>query len=113
MANVAPVGSEVQKIPGTRLYTWAAVPKNTVGDAVNAPGQKGVLHVKGTFGATVVLEGSNDGVTYKTLVDRWNVALSFTAEAVVETQTLPAYVRPSVTNAGTPAVDVLLVVAKY
>lgn len=93
MTTAAVVRSDVQKIPFVNLWTWAALTGAIVGDPIQQPGQKGVLHLTGTFGATIVLEGSNDGVTYVTLKDKNGNAMSYTAAAVVETQALPAYVR--------------------
>lgn len=109
--TIEAVGSEVQKMPGVRLYTWSDVLKNTSSGVVQVPGKSGTFHVKGTFGATVTFEGSNDGVTYVTLKDAQGTAMSFTAEALVNTQKLPAFTRLSVTNAGTPDISAYLCVS--
>lgn len=57
------------------------------------------VHVKGTFGTggTIIIEGSNDGSTWKTLTDPQGTALSFTAEGMEAVQESPAYMRPRVT----------------
>ena len=103
--------TEVQKMPGVINYLWETVLKNTSSGVVQAPGKRGTFHVKGTFGATVTFEGSNDGVTYLTLKDANGTAMSYTAEALEPTAVLPAFVRISITNAGTPDIDAYLCVS--
>lgn len=105
------VGSQVSGIGGKPwLYTWSHVLKNTSSGVVQVPGKRGTVHIKGTFGATVTFEGSNDGVTYVTLKDLNGNAMSYTAEALVNVAELPAFVRLSITNAGTPDIVAMLCV---
>lgn len=59
------------------------------------------VQVGGTFnGGTVVIEGSNDGVTYFTLNDVQASAISKTAAALEQIAEVPRYTRPRV-SAGT------------
>ncbi len=90
------ISTAVDKVP--RLI-WAAF--TTAGGADTAfavEGQRalaGAVQFSGTFGgATVVLEGSNDGITYFTLRDLQGNSISATAAAYVEFTTSAAYIRP-------------------
>ena len=54
-----------------------------------------------TFGgATAVLEGSDDGVTYFTLKDRYGTAVSTTTAARFDVENVPMHIRPR-TSGGT------------
>jgi len=56
------------------------------------------VQVAGTFaGATIVLEGSNDGANYFTLSSPSGAALSFTAAGLMQVNIPAAFVRPHVT----------------
>jgi len=55
------------------------------------------VHVTGTFaGATIVLEGSNDGTNYFTLANPAGAALSFTRAGLMAGQPTDRSVRPRV-----------------
>lgn len=107
---ITAVQSEVLNMPGVWMYLWETVPKNDPTNPIQQPGKRAVLHVKGTFGATLTFEGSNDGVTYATLKDHAGNAISATAEGIYQIEMLPAYCRIAITNAGTPDVDAYLCV---
>jgi hypothetical protein len=91
------------------IYTWAAMATGDTGAPLQGPGFTDASYqVGGTFGgATVVIEGSNDGTTYGTLVDPFNVALSWTA-ANGPTQVLPIcrYIRPRISGGSGAAITV-------
>jgi len=56
------------------------------------------VQVTGTFAAaTIVLEGSNDGINYFTLSNPAGAALSFTAAGLMQVNLPTAWVRPRVT----------------
>jgi hypothetical protein len=56
------------------------------------------VQVAGTFaGATLVVEGSNDGVNYFTLPNPSGSALSFTAAGLMQFNVPTAWIRPRVT----------------
>ncbi len=109
-ALIAAVAAAVIESKDTVQYTWSDILKSTSSDVVKVPGKKGTLHIKGTFGATVTFEGSNDGVTFVTLKDASGTAISVTAEALVNVLELPLFVRLSVSNAGTPDIVAILCV---
>lgn len=67
------------------------------------------FQIGGTFGAggTVVVEGSNDGVSYFTLNDQANAAVSVSAAALKTIRDAPLYIRPRVTAGdGTTSITV-------
>lgn len=67
----------------------------------NNAATRAAISVTGTFGgATVALQGSNDGTNYYPLKDLANAAISFTAAGLVEFSTAALYVKPVIT-AGT------------
>jgi pyruvate/2-oxoacid:ferredoxin oxidoreductase alpha subunit len=54
-----------------------------------------VVQVEGVFGgASVALQGSNDGVNYHTLTDPQGNALSFAAGGLETVMELPYYIKP-------------------
>lgn len=116
MAVVAYVLSEslIPKQWGNNVavYTWTGLATGDTGQPLRGPGFTDASYqVGGTFGgATVVIEGSNDGITYGTLVDPFNVPLSFTA-ASAPTQVLPIclWIRPRVTGGAAAAITVTAV----
>lgn len=69
------------------------------------------VHIKGTFGGTtVVWEGSNDGVTYKTLTDPQGNSISTTAEIIEQVIENTTYSRPRLTGGdGTTDIDVFVI----
>jgi hypothetical protein len=67
------------------------------------------VQVAGSFaGATVVLEGSNDGVNYFTLSSPSGAALSFTAAGLMQVNQPVAFVRPHVTSGSGASLSVTL-----
>jgi hypothetical protein len=103
MATIIPTFSKLRGPAGgidAILVTWT--PLAAAGD-VGQPLQRVDLsdrsvQVAGTFaGATIVLEGSNDGVNYFTLSTPSGAALSFTAAGLLQVNQPVAFVRPHVT----------------
>lgn len=67
----------------------------------------GSVQIGGTFGgATVTLQGSNDGTTFFGLKDLTGTAISATAAAYFEFTTAALYIKPVVTSGSANAVDV-------
>ncbi len=86
-----------------RIATWAA--ETTAGNASITRYAPHVslaassVHVSGTFGgATVVLQGSNDGTTYATLKDLQGNNLSFTSAGYAEFTSGAAFIKPSISG---------------
>ena len=68
------------------------------------------VQVSGTFdGATITLQGSNDGVTYVDLLDHLGNAISITADAIVQIGELTRFLKPVITGGTTVDLDVTVV----
>lgn len=59
------------------------------------------VQIEGTFnGATVAIQGSNDGVTFETLLDPANNAISKNAAGLFQIATPALWIQPVVTGGG-------------
>lgn len=111
MTDVSVTGVEATGLTSVRVpwaFTWGSI-ANTNGVPVQAPGRNATLQLTGTFGGTVVLQGSNDGTNYFTLNDRNGNAISATSAGIFNIVNLPAYVRPSGGTGVTAVIPVLVV----
>ena len=98
---------------GAIIVTWASMGTADTGTSFLVPSASNLtLQQSGTFGgATIVLQGSNDGTNWATLTQTGgsNVAFSYTTAGVHCPVEMPVYVRP-VTSGGTgTVVDAILV----
>lgn len=67
------------------------------------------VQVSGTLGlATVVLQGSNDGVTYATLKNIAGTDISFTAAGYVEFSSAAAFIKPSISGGTGDSINVIV-----
>lgn len=86
------------------LVTWTNLNAvNWLGEKVQLPMHSDrTIQFSGTFNAaTIVLEGSNDGSTWKTLTDAGGSAVSATVSALKQVTEAPLFVRPNAnTNMG-------------
>ncbi len=109
--------TQARQDDGYETAEWSSLIQNETGDRANMgriPGIKTVQITGGFSTATVTLQGSMDGVTWFTLnavdyvTNDWvpisAIATNFMA-AIVEN---PRYVRPVVTNSGTPSIKVVV-----
>lgn len=99
------------------LVTWCNLNSTQwLGAPVQLPQHSDrTVQIANTFnGATVVLEGSNDGVNYKTLTDAAGGALSATAALLKQVTEAPLFVRPNAnTSVGiATAIDVSLLLRR-
>lgn len=80
-----------------QLLTWSPLTHaNNAGDKRSVPGGSKTVQVTGTFdGATVLIQGSNDGTTFATLKDPNGNAVSFTAAGLKSIQDDVLWIRPS------------------
>lgn len=96
---------------------WSGLLNGDQGDNWEIPGAlERSIQVTGTFGAggTIVLEGSNDGTNFVTLLDPQGVAVSFTAAGLKSQGNFARYVRPRVTAGdGTTTLVATLVVRRW
>lgn len=101
MAVVNDTSTEVSTLYGKgSLATWTALATGDTGKPVSGVGLSDrSVQMTGTFGgATVVLEGSNDGTNYTTLTDTAGSALSFTSAGLKQVLQITKYIRPSVSG---------------
>lgn len=113
MATISPVSAmsgEVQTV------TWSGI--STTTDTVTAYGpvnkglgaRRAAITFGGTFGgATAVLQGSIDGVTYATLTDLAGNAVSATAAKMQDFTSAAVYFKPAVSGGTGDDIDVVVV----
>lgn len=97
------------------MVTWSPLATGDTGEPLQGTGLSDrSVQFTGTFGgATVVLEGSNDGTNWVTLTDPAGVALSFTAAGLKQILQITRYMRPNVSGgAGVAIICNLLAVGK-
>lgn len=111
MATITPVSAMSGEV---RTITWTGV---STADTATAVGPynagKGAIRSAVTFGATfggatAVLQGSIDGVTYATLTDLAGNAVSATAAKVQEFSSSCMYFKPVVSGGAGDDVDIVL-----
>lgn len=108
MATVVPtMTQEIGSGDGSLiLFTWALTSSNTDGQLVSSvEWADRTWQAAGTWGgATLTLQGSNDGTNWFTLANAaGGAAATLTANGGMATVELPRYVRPNLTTAGTGA----------
>ena len=116
MAVIPRAGVEVPTLYGkSSIVTWSPLATGDTGEPLQGVGLSDrSVQFTGTFGgATVVLEGSNDGNNWVTLTDPAGVALSFTAAGLKQILQITRYMRPNVSDgAGVAIICNLLAVGK-
>lgn len=108
--TVGEFGKDIQNDIWTLTGTDTGVLSTTGPTFVSNPqGTDRSVQVTGTFGGgTVLIEGSNDGVTWFTLNDLSAAALSFTANGLKQILELTRYIRPRASVAVTSVVITLV-----
>lgn len=100
---MATIERNITEAPGDGfVVTWSDMADADVGQALAGYGSPDrCVQVAGTFdGATVAVQGSNDGTNWETLRDPLGNALTFTAEGLRGVLEVPRYVRPEVSGGG-------------
>jgi hypothetical protein len=89
---------------GTVLYTWSAVIAADTASAIEAEAWAAdrSVQIEGTFnGATVAIQGSNDGTTYQTLTDPQGNPISKASSLPIEQITeITRYIKPLISGGG-------------
>lgn len=96
MATVNYTETALQSV-SSKVIKWTPLNQTDTDGQAYQPkwGRDLSVQVTGTFGgATVVLQGSNDGSTWATLTDHAGNAVSFTAAGLKSVAEATAYVRP-------------------
>lgn len=110
MANIAPVVTPLMQ--RGRLITWGPFTENDTPLLAEVPGGRDVsVQIAGTFGgATVVLNGSNDGVNFVGSKDLDAAAISKAAAALVGVREKTRYYKPTVSGGTGQSLTVTLFV---
>jgi hypothetical protein len=98
------------------IYTWTGLASASSGDKIQGPGWTDrSIQFTGTFGgATLILQGSNDGVNWFTLHDPFSNLLSFTSAALAEVTEVTNYMRPTISGGdGTTSIIAVLVCCNH
>lgn len=100
-------------VDGGKVITWASVPNADVGITPGAGLCGNVdksVAVTGTFGgATVAIQGSNDGSNWFTLSDPAGDAVTFTAAGIAAVMEATLHIRPSISGGdGTTSITVTM-----
>ncbi len=92
------------------LTTWALAVADTALPVKLGVYSDRTVQVEGTFGgASVSLQGSNDGVNYHTLTDPQGNALTFSAPGLETVMELPFFIKPTLSGGdGTTSVVVTM-----
>lgn len=114
MAVVNDTSTEVSTLYGKgSLATWTALATGDTGKPIVGIGLSDrSFQASGTFGgATVILQGSNNGTDWVTLTDPAGAAISFTSTGLKQVLQVTKYMRPSVSGGAAVAIncDLLLV----
>jgi hypothetical protein len=110
MATITAARSSI--VAGIEIITWTNLSTADTATSIipmGAAGAIGAMMVTGTFGgATITLQGSNDGTNFYAITDPSGNDIAVTAAGLVEFSTAAAYIRPS--SAGGTADDVTVTV---
>ena len=114
MPVINDTSTEVNTLYGkASLATWTALATSDTGKPVVGVGLSDrSFQASGTFGgATVVLQGSNNGTDWVTLTDPAGAAVSFTSAGLKQVLQVTKYMRPSVSGGAAVSIncDLLLV----
>lgn len=100
-----------EKVGGKLVINWANLAANDDGAAIIPESARPLAccaQFYGTFGGTVNLKHSNDGITWYVITDLDGVAISPTAPGLVQFSSAARYIRPEA-EAGVVAASVMLV----
>lgn len=108
MATITPVVARVKNWADAWTIVWEAVGNADTGTGVQMPHMSDrSVQMSGTWGAaTLVLQGSNDNVTWVTLTDGQGNAISKTADAIEQIAEFTRYIRVSSSGGTGTDVDV-------
>lgn len=112
MATITPTIVPVSDPGVTRVYlaTWASIGDADTCTAVPMSGASDrSVQITGTFGgATIVVQGSNDGTNYAPLTDPQGNAISKTSAAIEQISEISRFVKPTTSGGTSSAITVSL-----
>jgi hypothetical protein len=111
MATIIPTTVEEQvRAAAYRWTDYSTADTSTPIKVQNMQGLAGSVQVTGTFGgATITLQGSNDGTNFVTLKDSAGTAISVTAAGMAEFSTAALYLKPTSTGGTADNVTVTVI----
>lgn len=111
MSTIAPTVVKATECDSVNIVTWVMGIADT-GVAVNmADAADRCVQITGTFGgATVLVEGSNDGTNYATLSDPQGNAISKTSAGIEQIEEVTRYIRCSTSGGSGSTITVTLLV---
>lgn len=112
MATIAPVVTDISVDGSVSKVVWTAL-TNTDFDGVQIMSVEWAdrcIQVDGTFGgATITIQGSNDGATWYTLNNVQGTALTFTAAGMKQVVEVPQWIRPSLSGGAGSTLNVTMI----
>ncbi len=96
MATILPV--LLDETGRKRVYSWGPIAGGDACAAINPDSVyplAGSIQFEGTFGGTITLQGSNNGLNWIDLKDTVGNAISTNARAAFEFSTAMAFLRPN------------------
>lgn len=98
--------------PGVKRNLWETLTESDTAEALelgDTDTLASCVQIVGTFGgATITIQGSNDGTNWANLEDLQGNALSFTSAAIADFSTAAAYIRPNATGGSSQDLDIYL-----
>lgn len=113
MATITPTNVDTSNTPNVKRHQWAFTAGDT-GVAIDLLGWVNVsVSAIGTYnGATILIEQSDDNVTFVTAVDPQANAISKTADFIETLLDTVRYIRPRVSAGSVTAVTITLTATK-
>jgi hypothetical protein len=117
MATINLTSADRNKVNGAIILTWETLGDADTGAPYPMPYAADItVQPIGTFGgATVRLQGSNDGTNWHNMTQKGGTtALGFTATGLHSVNEMPAYIRPATVGGTGTDVDVIVAIhARY
>lgn len=111
MANISAVKSLTEQ--EDLLLTWSSITESDTALTVDLEQvvEEISIQLTGTFGgATVLIQGSNDGTNYETLKQLDGSSASFTAVALASILERPLYLKPSISGGSSQSITIVAMV---
>lgn len=110
MATITPARASVQANIEKLTWTNLSTADTATGELIaGLGGAVGCMQVTGTFGgATITLQGSNDGTNFAAITDPAGNDVALSAAGIIDFSTAAAYIRPA--SSGGTADDVTVTV---
>lgn len=110
MANITPTRTALEFGSESVVWTGLSTADTAIGVYANkTTGAVGAMQCTGTFGgATITLQGSNDGSNFYAITDPAGNDVVLTADGIIDFSTAAAYIRPA--SSGGTADDVTVTV---